>query len=58
MCRAFLLQAWYADMPRPSRMLPQKRPTASLPLLAASNAAAARQGLHGMPSSKPSTIDK
>lgn len=28
------VRAWFAQMPRPQRMLPQKRPTAALPLLA------------------------
>ena len=44
-------------MPRPSRMLPQKRPTTSLPLLAASNAAARQHGLH-LPGAKATTIDR
>ena len=52
-----VLQAWFAEMPRPSRMLPQKRPTTSLPLLAASNAAARQHGLH-LPGAKATTIDR
>jgi hypothetical protein len=38
-------------------MLPQKRPTTSLPLLAASNAAARQHGLH-LPGAKATTIDR
>lgn len=60
------IKAWFAEMPRPSRMLPQKRPLTSLPLLAASNAAAAAAaaGWRGpqrgarLPGAKAATIDR
>lgn len=54
------MQTWFAEMPRQSRMLPQKRPLSSLPLLAASNAVATRSGGLGQRGlgGKAATIDR